>query len=504
MNFWTRLCKYIENTVLCFKKIVRLSNSKETLKLETTEVSIGKDIGVVVPKMDTVSLERRTRLTKFYMLEQEIEIFKNDFPDKYAYFLEEIQKLRKRYNLALEKTSEKFTLEVNPEKNGELLLNICDLENQIERFINTEVKFEILSKKFQKLITKLNILYNVSIAHPKERDKVITQVLRAANVEIELVKEFKSCEYALKNSILKDRIVTLISYADYQIFKIILRNSENQPTETFTNLAFYTEFKGFDYLSAFKAFIEDELSDLVELLSLIEDDKYKTYFEKKISILFSEIAYATNIEQTLVNKEFWNKFFEVESSLLEFVKSLGSDNSKVKIKIIDRMNIIIDEKEVLTLPKTNANLAFISIFAETHNEKIGLLLKLFKNISEEITYKEIYFLLLLFDALDVIQNTENLLKKHIEKYVSKYSYDAKTIATKKQQLINLTKEMKYIKIFDIDEDADKVTDILKNLQIDFSVEEDGIFVNSFYFNGLENVFSSEPEAMVMTMADTTI
>ena len=507
LNFWTRLCRYIENVTTYFKnrKMFRLSKPKETLKLETTEVSIGNDIMVVVPKMDTVSLERRTRLTKFYMFEQEIEMFKNDFPSKYAYFLEKIQKLRERYNIALERVNEKYTVEVNPEKNGELLLDICGLEGEIERFINTEVKYVIISKKIQKLITKLNILYNVSIAHPDEKDKVISQVLRALNAELEIAQEFKQCIYVLKNAQLKERMVTLLSYADYLSFKIILRNSDNMPEEAFSNLILYTEFKGFDYIPTFKAFIEDELSDLGEVLVFINDEKYRNYFEQKLSDLFNEIAYAPDLKALLLDKEIWMKIFEAESSLLECIKGCGvAEKEIVKVKLIDRMNIEVKESEVLTTPKTNANLAFITVFTETQDDKIWFLIKLFKQLSDGITYKEIYFLLLLFDAISVIQNTENLLKKHIEKYIKQYSYNSKAINDKKQLLLDGMTATKYMKLFPIDEDVEKVASVLQRLKIDFSVEDDGVYINTFYFNGLENIFYGETTNMVMTMENTTI
>ena len=40
--------------------------------------------------------------------------------------------------------------------------------------------------------------------------------------------------------------------------------------------------------------------------------------------------------------------------------------------------------------------------------------------------------------------------------------------------------------------------------IDFSVEDDGVYINTFYFNGLENIFYGETTNMVMTMENTTI
>lgn len=98
----------------------------------------------------------------------------------------------------------------------------------MEAFIEKEVKFDIIVKKLQRLIVKLNILYNVSVTHIKsnEREKAITQTMRAICVGDRIIQDFKSCEYLLKDIQLKDKIVGLVSYLSYQIFKLLLRNSD--------------------------------------------------------------------------------------------------------------------------------------------------------------------------------------------------------------------------------------------------------------------------------------
>lgn len=445
-------------------------------------------------EVDEISLAKRTLMTKLYGLEQEIEVFKNDFPNKYSYFLDEIEKLRESYNSSLEEIREQMTFEIDPELNGKMNWDISQLDKEIKKFIDCEVKFSILSKKLQMLITKLNILYNVSISYPSERSKVIPQVARAIVSEGEIVQEFKCCDYILADNQLKERIVTLVSYVDYEIFKTVLRNSSSYPQYVLEHLVLFSQFKDFDYVSPFKAFIEDELSDLGELLDLIGNDEYQKSFDKKITTLFNKITYAKDMKVQLLDLDFWGKVFELESSLLEFLKGCTVvEKDKIKVKIIDRMSIQVNEREVITLPKTNAHLALTSVFSATHDDRILLLIKLIKNVSDEITYKEIYFLLLLFDAIGIIQNVPNELSKHMEKYIEKYPYHSKTIEKRKMYVIKSQSEKQYVFAFALEGEPDKTIKTLESLNIDFKVENGNIYINSFYFNGLENIFTNNPQ-----------
>lgn len=443
---------------------------------------------------DQVSLAQRTLMTKLYALEQEIEVFKSDFPQEYSCFLDKIEELRETYNSSLEEIKRQMTFEISPELNGKMMGEISKLDKLIKRFIEREVKFNILSNRLQMLIVKLNILYNVSISHPNEKEKVISQVERALKSEMEIAKEFKECEYILADDQLKDRIVTLISYADYEIFKTALRNSILSPQQIVEKLILLVQFKDFDYITTFKAFIEDELSDLGELLYLISDEEYRRTFEKEIETLIKKIAYAIDLNDQILDEDFWNNVFELESSILEFLKSHNVvEKDKVKVKLINRMNIHVDESEALTLPKTNAYLALISVFAKTHDERIKILIKLFKNVSNEVTYKEIYFLLLLFDAIDVIQSTPNSLSRYMESYIAKYPYNSKTIMKKRVLVLKSSSKKQYVMAFCLDEDADMTIDILRRLNIDFEIKNSDIYINSFYFNGLGNIFTNNSQ-----------
>ena len=498
-NFFNGISAYFQRKLVA-SETKAIAESSEILAEENLpEENQEKEVVV-----DEISLAKRTLMTKLYALEQEIEVFKREFSYEYSYYLDRIKSLRQTYNSSLEEIREQMTFEIDPELSSQMHGDILKLEIEIKRFIESEVKFDIISKRLQMLIVKLNILYNVSIWHPKENGKVISQVLRALASVLEIAQEFKQCDYILKDNQLKDRIVTLISYVDYQTFKTSLRNSTIAPTQMVEKLVLFAQFKDFDYITAFKAFLEDELSDLGDMLHLISEEQYRRAFENKVTTLLEKITYATEVKEHLLDAHFWSKVFELESSLLEFLKGSNYvEKDKIKVKLIDRMNIQVKESEALTLPKTNAYLALTSVFSTTRDERIYLLIKLFKNVSNEVTYKEIYFLLQLFDAMGVIQGTPNTLSRYMEKYLKKYPYDSKTIKKKKMQLLNSSDEKQYVKAFAFDGDEDKIIDGLMMLNMDFQIKNGYVYINSFYFNGLEKAFSNNLQSKTTIEPNTT-
>lgn len=440
---------------------------------------------------ERINVAKRTLMTKLYNLEQEIAVFEDDFPAEYQNFLKRIDEIRASYNSSVESLKKLLTFEIDPETDTTKIDEVIRLENEIKNFIDTTVKFHIISKRLQRLIKKLNILYNVSILHSSEceKEKVCTQLEHAIQSESKLAEEFKTCNHILQDRQLKERIIDLLSYVDYEIFKSEIRNSNNSPETIIRRLVMKTQFDEFNYATAFIAFAKDELSDFLELLPLISDIGCRTLLKAKSDKMLTNLTYTDDLYKIILCDEFWEDFLSFESTLFEMLKVSGVEKEKTKVKLICRMDINVDENEVLVSPITTTNFALVSIFATTHDERILLLIKLLKNISKDTTYKEIYFLLLLFDALEVIENTPNDLKKHIEKYISKYPYNHKTIEERKREVFSSSNK-EYVVIFSLDDYIDTIVKTLENLKFDFKVENGNVFVNSFYFNGLENVLSS--------------
>lgn len=439
-------------------------------------------------KKDKIDADKKTLITRLYALEQQITIFEKEFPNEYNDFLKRIEGLRELYNSNLKKLGNSLTFEIDPEIDNNAIGEVVKLEREIEFFIESELKFYIISKRLERLIIKLNILYNVSIFHSgeTEKKKVIKQLEHAMVSELKVVQEFKQCDYILANLRAKERIINLIAYADYHFCKTFLRNSDQKPEEIISKLAIMTEFSKFDYLGTFKTFIYDEISDLSALLPLIGDEDLRKIFEEKKNNLLMSLGYSDDL-----NVEFWENLFDFETSVIQTLKDIGVEKDKCKVKLIDSMEISVKEDDVLVSPVTNAYLSLASILVNTHDSRILLALKMIKNLSKEVTYREIYFILVLFDAIDVIKQTPNSLARYIEEYWLKYPYDRRTIMQKKECVIS-TSNKYYVVIFKLDDYSDVIIKTLEKLNVDFIVVDDNVFINSFYFTGkpLENLLNS--------------
>lgn len=428
-------------------------------------------------------------LTRLYMLRQKILIFQNSFPEKYQFFEGKIKKLEDEYNESIQAIKNELTFEIDPEKDGEKYARIIMLEKDIEAFLEKEVKFDIIIKKLERLIVKLNILYNVSLIHTRdeERNKVIIQTKRAIDVQSRIIQEFKSCEYLLNDMRLKNKIVELISYLDYQIFKLMVRNSEVSPNKVLSDLSIIAQFEGFDYKATFEAYIEDELAELGKLMDMIQDEIVSRTLKKEYESIVWEITYSKDDYQKLIDNDFWKDIFELESMTISILKESGINN--IKIKIISRVNISVSDKDVLIPPKVNTFLALTNIFSKTKNYKLTLVTKLLKNISDDISYKEIYFLLILFDVLDLVENVPNEIKDDIEKYLKKYPYSNNEISKKKEQ-VRLLEDREYVYAFSIQDYESNLVKELEQLNMVFKNVDNKIFLNKIYFSDLNTVINS--------------
>ena len=484
-NFFEYIALYFKNMPGKENDVLLLEEKKEFQEEKTYENF-----------EENSKIEKRTLISKLYLLEQQIEVLKNDFPEKYDEFLGKIRKINEKYNSTLIELKKDLTFEIDPEINSSMILEVNRLEREISKFIDNEVKFYMISNKLQTLIVKINILYNVSICHYKDSDKekVMAQIERAKEVEQSIIQDFKGSSYILNDNQLRDRIITLLYYLDYEILKTILRNTRSKIDDIIDELTKDCEFKRFDILGAFKAYVQDEISDLEDIIYLVKDENYRQIFQKQISKMIKEVTFSD--DSYMLNHDFWNSFLLLESNILEAIKECDTSkdiDDKAKIKLIDRINIEVLESDVITKAKTNAYISLMQIFSTTRNEKILLLIKLFKKLSNDVTYKEIYFLIQLFDVLEVIKSVPNSLEKYIKRYEEKYPYDTKTIEKKKNRILESKEELnKYLVVIDSNCD-DIAIDLLEKLNFDFKFEGDKILLNSFYFNGLENVLDSFDE-----------
>lgn len=421
---------------------------------------------------------KRTILTRLYVLEQKILPFFNEFPNEYKNFKKRITLLKENYEINLKELKKEIQFEIDPELDGMKMGQIVKLEKDIEKFLNKEVKFNILSKKLQRFIVKLNILYNVSIFHNSENEKenIREQIEKAIELEEKFLCDFKNCDYILKDNQLKERIITLLCYADYEIFKTSLRISGT------LRLPHFEEFAEKDI---FETFIKEEVSSLIQLLNYISNMEIKNNLMQKVDKINMYFLNSNN-ENSMEEISIWNVIFEFENTLLGFLKVEKIENEKIKVGLLKSMKINILEDDVITLPITKTLIELSNLFAKTNDFKVMVLIEVLKNTSSKITYKEIYFLSLLFDIFETIKKEKNPLMQYLEKYDKKYSYSQDVILDKKQLVINSSVK-NYINLFTLNGYEKEIIEALKKLNIDFKIEGKKVLINSFYFKNMPNI-----------------
>ena len=437
---------------------------------------------------EKINIAKRTITKRLYVLEQEIAVFKEMYPKEAQTFLDKIQKLKTEYIETLEKSKEKLTFEIDPEINGAKKEEIIKIEREVESFINKEVRFKKISQKLQKLIVMLNTLYNVSIVHskPNEKQKALQQLENAKNKTIEIAKEFKTSEEILKDPRLKERVIDLMSYAEYLTLKISIRNSNQTPKEAIKSLTIIRDFKNFDYINAFLAFVIEEIScGIRNKISILSNELLDKIKEKERKLL-EETFYEENF---LYSTNFWNEFMQYETDVISI---LGVSGENAKIPLLPSMKITVKIGEVLDVPITECKYTLIKNFATTNDNKILLTLKFLAELSKEVTYKEIYFTLLTFDVLHYIDETPNELKNKIKKYEEKYNYSREKIAEKRKAVKNIKNATtEYLVVFELKESEEEINNILREtlteLNFDFVETENKILLNSFYFTNLKNI-----------------
>lgn len=444
------------------------------------------------PMCAAIKNYKSSLLTRLYAVRQQIAIFEHDFPTEYAGFLQRIETLEAECCKSLEEIQKELTFAIDPDIDSGKMGETTILEKDVERFLETKVKFQLLSNQLQRLITKLNILYNVSISHctSEEQNKVMSQLEHAVETQKDIAGEVKSSEYILADKQLSQKLFELISYADYLILKSRVRNSNETPGELIEKLVMLTEFDGFEYAETFKSFIKDEVYDLAEFLPQIADEECRRVMKDEGSRILVALTYSESVETELWNPDFWNNLLEYESNLLEVMQTNGMSKDDAKVKLIARMDIRVKEHEVLVSPVANAYLSLTSVFSKTQDGSVLLLLKLLNGMSKEVTYKEIYFLILLFEAKEVIQSIPNSLNKFIAKYQAKYPYNLSSIREKKE-LVKQSSSKAYVYAFSEDSHLAEMISTLRKLNMDFRVDDSNhVLLNSFYFEGLDNVQKS--------------
>ena len=454
---------------------------------------------------DRFVINKRSMLTRLNSMEQLIKTFDEIFPESYLGFLERIELLKQEYQESLEEYIDclkkgALTFEIDPDEDSSKIADVINLEKEINSFVENDLKFYLISRRIQKMCLKLNILYNTSIRHSTESDKtkVLAQVERAKENISEIVEDVNSYEFFSSDKVKRDYLIDFISYADYLVFKCSVRNlSYLNLKDIFSNLFINKEFDGLDFTQIFKDFVLEELENLSALLSvLLKNEEYYLTFLRKIQKL-QNFNYDASFRKVIETEEYWLEVIDIENSILNCLTLLGFEKERIEIILLDRFDAGIDEKEVFFSVKSQACLAIADVFYKTQNVKSQIVLKVISNLNSDITYKDVYFILLLFDLIEVIKSTKGISKsflKGIKKQEQKYgfSYTRDSIESKKQELLSYDKQNKtYVKVFSAtNSELERFRKILRNEKFDFIISCDDIYLNSFYFQGFENIMKS--------------
>lgn len=489
MNLLKKIKNFFDYVFLYFNKDTNVEKGKEFSN--NTQVLENALVDIENSNFDEkIVISKKTILAKLYSLEQTITVLEIDYPQEFDKFMQQIEEIRKCYADSVEESEKPLTFEIDPDIDYKKIMEVIKLENEIKNFIEKNMKFDIISKRLQCLIKKINKLYNTSIYYENEKDKVINQIQHALETEKEIVVDFKECDEIIENIKLKERIISLISYADYLIFKTNIRNSNIDIKELTKNILVNSQFESSNYISDFKDYILDEISDLGELLPLIKDNEFGLILKNKIGTLLKKITYSENIENYIYDKELWKEFLQLEKTIIDMLINNGVDKDKANVRLLIRMDININDDEIFISPRANTILYLSSVCSGFSDTKSYLMTKLLSVLSNDITYKEIYFLLIIFDTLDEVVNKKNELLKHIEKYINKYSYSKKSIDKKKEDVINLENK-DYIFTFNINiKEKGIIEYYLKKSKLDYIIKNNEVYLNSFYFKDLENVMMS--------------
>ncbi len=480
MSFLEKIKSFIRY-ILAYPDSINSNVKDSIVELEKSEKDLKEEI-----REDKLIVYKSTILSKLYSLEQAISVLQLNYPEEFNSFMLKISNLRKLYMDNLEKSEEELTFEIDPDTNCKNMMKVIRLENEIKEFVEQNMKYDMISKRLQILITKLNVLYNVSIFHD-EAQKVLLQLNNALQSEKDIISEFEECNYILDNKNLKENIVNLIAYADYLIFKTNIRNMNSIFENVIQNLGIVSKFEGIDYKKIFTDFLLDEVSDLMEFIPLIKDKSLSDIMQKRINKLLERITLNDDYESVIMNSKVWDEEFSLENTILDILNNDNVEHEKIKIKLLDKMNISVDEKDIFISPRTNTLLFLFNLSEDIDNIKLSFITKFLNSLTDEITYKEIYFILVLLDIIDDIIKNRNGIYKYIKKYINKYSYSKSEILSKKEEVKSLNKK-EYIVVFKLNEyDRKMIEENLININIDYIIKEDNLYINLFYFKELENV-----------------
>ncbi len=508
MNFCVRIkdifARFLGRFLLVFKSNNVLTLDTTSSYKNNTDSNFEASCEEEVSKEDDdkIVIGRRSMISKLNSLKQLIKTFEKAFPNEYSDFSLKIDTLIKEHqeildeylkSIDMDENIINLTFEIDPDDDGFRLLKVLSLEKDINHFIENTVKYEFILKRVRKLCMKLSALYETSIYHSDKKARVMTQLDNAKECLLDIIVDMKSYHFNSYDKAKRDTLIDLISYADYLIFKCKCRNLiDFSIKELFQELFIVMEFDGLDFEIIIHDLILEELSQISNEVAFLNKKSYQVLFSNSIQRL-QNFDYELSYKEALYNKEYWNHLFKLETDLLNAIKLSGNDYRNI---LFLKKFGVIDDSEIFYSVKSQSYLALADVYNQTQNINLEIVLNILSELDSEITYKDLYFILLLFDVVDVVIShsmASGSFFKNMQNQVSKYSmlYSKGDIEKKKENVLRyLNKDdVEYVKIATVtnDDDLQKFQSALECGNFEFVVSGDAIYLNSFYFNGLDNV-----------------
>lgn len=465
----------------------RIRTSLGWIKTDDEEVGLEED---ALEGTTSSNISTSVRITSLedviYAIGQDLESLKVSFPNEYASFSDRLRFLETQYQKDFEDSQRELVFAIHPEKNTTLRAKAIQLQKEVSLFVQTRGEAKQLYQELEVAIVKLNKLYNVSIRYAQERNQMLTQAHRALGYISEIYQEWCKCNCSHEES----KFIRLVIYGEYMLCKTFLRNSDSMFADAKRDLNMTHESNLSDF---FRAFLQDELSDLRDLVNNITDDAFKRSFNQDIGDLLQTLSFAgMDIEILFMQSEFWQRVFQIENAVTEYIYQSNLGNADFEgVKVLECMNISVTFEEIENSPRDEARVSLSALYSQTKDERAWLLFKFLDVVSEEVTFKDLYFLLALFNLIDPLKSTDNQLYRCVENYVSKYNYDAQKIADKKERILRDTHNAQYAVLAytaDSNATAERIENSLKQCRFSFQRDDMAFYMDSRYFGNLKSLF----------------
>ena len=385
----------------------------------------------------------------------------NNFKITYEKRKEDYEKMKYKNEIILSECN------LAPEEDLNLYQELLKVEFDIEKF---EIIYNInsITQKFFEFCYRLNLLYNIFLKHKDETIKISVQYEKAVEKFDELV--CISDKYANYKAEMVD-CQECIKYSIYLLYKISLRLNE----ESEYGLDCFDDNEDIECIK----FLFEEMDGLEKIID--KNFSNKSYYDKLKYVI-------TKVKTSEYNQVYFSDEQKKDIFYIEDIVTMLCVSNQIEAYSIALSNVV---KNYLPKEKMYENLKDFAItyFKSKGNAICELISKIIELADENITTKEIFLLIKLFNAEEYVFNdledfsSKELINKLLnekEKYESKHLPDE---IDKRKEKVLLSKKSHdlYIKV---PIEINNIGFLLDKLKISYILSSGVLWINSYYFTGL--------------------